>query len=218
MSIRDNLLKVRGDLPEGTELVAVSKYHSVEEIRVCYDAGQRIFGESRVQELREKREMLPGDIQWHFIGHLQTNKVKYIAPFVSLIHAVDTPQLLREIHRQGERVGRDIPCLLQIHVAAEETKFGFLPEECLAYLATGEQRELTRAKVCGLMCMATNTDDEVRIRHDFHQVRELFDRIREEYFPAVPDFRLRSYGMSHDYPIALEEGANLVRVGSAIFN
>lgn len=217
MDVRENLKKIRSHLPEGTELVAVSKYHSIEETRACYDAGQRVFGESRVQELREKREALPDDIQWHFIGHLQTNKVKYIAPYISLIHAVDTPQLLREIHRQGERVGRRIPCLLQIHVAAEETKYGFLPQECLDYLASGEFRELENAEICGLMCMATNTDDEERIRSDFHTVRVLFDRIREEFFPTSPQFRLRSYGMSHDYPLAIEEGANLVRVGSAIF-
>lgn len=217
MSIQENLENVRRRLPEGVELVAVSKYHTEEDIRECYAAGQRIFGESREQELREKHLHLPADIEWHFIGHLQTNKVKYIAPYVALIHAIDTPRLLREVHRQGERLGRRIPCLLQIHVAQEETKFGFAPEECLEYLRTGEFRQLPFAEIRGLMCMASNTDDEARIRRDFRIVRDLFTRIKADFFADDDSFSLRSYGMSHDYPIAIEEGANIVRVGSAIF-
>lgn len=217
MSISENLQRVQSQLPEGVQLVAVSKYHTEDAVRECYAAGQRAFGESREQELREKHQHLPEDIAWHFIGHLQTNKVKYIVPYVSLIHAIDTPRLLREVHRQGERLGRRIPCLLQIHVAQEETKFGFAPQECLDYLSTGEWRQLPFAEIRGLMCMASNTDDEARIRRDFRTVRDLFERIKAEYFPSDERFSLRSYGMSHDYRIAIEEGANIVRVGSAIF-
>ena len=218
MSISENLQRVRASLPEGVQLVAVSKYHTEDAVRECYAAGQRAFGESREQELREKHQHLPEDIAWHFIGHLQTNKVKYIAPYVALIHAIDTPRLLREVHRQGERLGRRIPCLLQIHVAQEETKFGFAPQECIDYLSTGEWRQLPFAEIRGLMCMASNTDDEARIRRDFRTVRDLFERIKAEYFPSDERFSLRSYGMSHDYRIAIEEGANIVRVGSAIFD
>lgn len=218
MPISENLQRVQSQLPEGVQLVAVSKYHTEDAVRECYAAGQRAFGESREQELREKHQHLPGDIEWHFIGHLQTNKVKYIAPYVSLIHAIDTPRLLREVHRQGERLGHRIPCLLQIHVAQEETKFGFTPEECLEYLRTEEYKQLPFAEIRGLMCMASNTDDEARIRRDFRTVRDLFERIKAEYFPGDERFSLRSYGMSHDYRIAIEEGANIVRVGSAIFD
>ena len=218
MSIQQNLKHITSQLPEGVQLVAVSKYHTEDAVRECYAAGQRAFGESREQELREKHQHLPEDIAWHFIGHLQTNKVKYIAPYVALIHAIDTPRLLREVHRQGERLGRRIPCLLQIHVAQEETKFGFAPQECLDYLSTGEWRQLPFAEIRGLMCMASNTDDEARIRSDFRTVRDLFERIKAEYFPSDERFSLRSYGMSHDYRIAIEEGANIVRVGSAIFD
>ena len=218
MPISENLQRVQSQLPEGVQLVAVSKYHTEDAVRECYAAGQRAFGESREQELREKHQHLPEDIAWHFIGHLQTNKVKYIAPYVALIHAIDTPRLLREVHRQGERLGRRIPCLLQIHVAQEETKFGFAPQECIDYLSTGEWRQLPFAEIRGLMCMASNTDDEARIRSDFRTVRDLFERIKAEYFPSDARFSLRSYGMSHDYRIAIEEGANIVRVGSAIFD
>lgn len=218
MSIQQNLKHITSQLPEGVQLVAVSKYHTEDAVRECYAAGQRAFGESREQELREKHQHLPEDIAWHFIGHLQTNKVKYIAPYVALIHAIDTPRLLREVHRQGERLGRSIPCLLQIHVAQEETKFGFAPQECIDYLSTGEWRQLPFAEIRGLMCMASNTDDEARIRRDFRTVRDLFERIKTEYFPSDERFSLRSYGMSHDYRIAIEEGANIVRVGSAIFD
>ena len=218
MPISENLQRVQSQLPEGVQLVAVSKYHTEDAVRECYAAGQRAFGESREQELREKHQHLPEDIAWHFIGHLQTNKVNYIAPYVALIHAIYTPHLLREVHRQGERVGRSIPCLLQIHVAQEETKFGFAPQECIDYLSTGEWRQLPFAEIRGLMCMASNTDDEARIRRDFRTVRDLFERIKAEYFPSDERFSLRSYGMSHDYRIAIEEGANIVRVGSAIFD
>lgn len=216
-SVTENLQAVRATLPEGVGLVAVSKFHPAEAIRACYDAGQRIFGESRVQELRAKHDALPADIEWHFIGHLQTNKVKYIAPYVSLIHAADSPALLREIDRQAARCGRTIRCLLELHVAAEESKFGFTPDACRQYLASGEWRELRHTRICGVMCMASNTDDEARIRADFATARRFFDEARERWFADAPDFCERSYGMSHDYRIAIAEGATLVRIGTSIF-
>ncbi|MCF0159821.1 MAG: YggS family pyridoxal phosphate-dependent enzyme, partial [Bacteroidaceae bacterium] len=158
-SIKDRIKEINGGLPDGARLVAISKYHPASCVAEAYEAGQRIFGESHVQELMEKQAILPTDIEWHFIGHLQTNKVKYIAPFVSLIHAVDTLKLLREIDRQGERCKRVIPCLLQLHVAQEETKFGFTFEECQSLLADGEWKRMKHISLRGLMCMASNTDD-----------------------------------------------------------
>lgn len=216
-TISENLQQIRRDLPEQTTLVAVSKYYPVEAIEEAYAAGQRVFGESRVQELREKAERLPKDIQWHFIGHLQPNKVKYIAPWVSLIHAVDTPKLLAEINRQGERCQRVIPCLLQLHVAAEETKYGFTPDECLQLLEEGLWRTMPYVKISGVMCMATNTDDEGRIRDDFKTAHHFFKQVKEQYFAHDNDFKICSWGMSDDYPIALEEGSTHIRIGTKIF-
>ncbi len=204
-------------MPQGVTLVAVSKFHPIEALQEAYDAGQRIFGESRAQELVLKHEALPKDIAWHFIGHLQPNKVKYIAPFVSLIHAVDSFKLLLEIDKQGRRNNRTIPCLLQLHVAQEETKFGFSIEECRQMLDDGKWRELEGAEICGLMCMASNTDDEVRIRGDFRAAHDFFKWAKEYHFAHSPHFALRSWGMSDDYLIATEEGSNIVRIGSAIF-
>ena len=212
-----HLTEVRDTLPEGVQLVAVSKFHPAELIREAYDQGQRIFGESRVQELREKQTALPDDIEWHFIGHLQPNKVKYIAPYVSLIHAVDSLRLLQEINRQALRCGRVIPCLLELHIAQEESKYGFTPEACEAMLAAGEWKELAGVEIAGLMCMASNTDDKAQIRREFHLARELFQRYKSLYFADKDYFKECSWGMSHDYPIAVEEGATLVRVGSYIF-
>ena len=205
------------ELPQGVQLVAVSKYHTVADIREAYNAGQRHFGESRVQELTAKQALLPTDIKWNFIGHRQTNKVKYIAPFVTLIHAVDSERLLQEIDRQAQRCGRTIDCLLQLHVAQEETKFGFTPQECLDMLAQGRWKELTHARICGLMGMATNTTDETRIRQDFHTIKQCFNQIQAEYFADSPYFSQISMGMSHDYSIALQEGTTIVRIGSKIF-
>lgn len=204
-------------LPPSVTLVAVSKYHPASMIEDAYGAGQRVFGESHVQELAQKQAMLPSDIQWHFIGHLQTNKVKYIAPYVSLIHAVDSHRLLLEINRQAQRNDRIIDVLLQVHVAQEETKFGFTPQECLQYVASGQWRELPGIRICGLMCMASNVDDEEQIEQEFHVADDLFRRIKDEYFPADPHFCTRSWGMSDDYPIALRSGSNMVRIGSKIF-
>ena len=212
-----NLQEVLSSLPPHVRLVAVSKFHPAERLQEAYDAGQRIFGESRAQELCAKHEVLPTDIEWHFIGHLQPNKVKYIAPFVSLIHAVDSAKLLREIEKQAAKANRCIDCLLQLHVAAEETKFGFTPDECRALLAESEWKKMPHVRICGLMCMATNTDDEERIRQDFRTAARLFDEIKDAYFADEPSFAIRSWGMSDDYPLATHEGSNMVRIGSRLF-
>lgn len=225
-AIQEHLLEVRDSLPEGVQLVAVSKFHPLEALLEAYDAGQRIFGESRVQELQEKQPMMPADVEWHFIGHLQGNKVKYIAPYVSLIHAVDSFRLLAEIDRQAKRFATDreargldaeISVLLQLHVAQEETKFGFSPAECKAFLDSADWRSLRHVKIAGIMCMATNTDDEEQIAREFATAHDFFLMARDRYFSDSPDFRFCSWGMSDDYPIAIDHGANLVRVGSYIF-
>lgn len=208
---------IRTSLPADVNLCAVSKYHPAEAIQEAYDVGQRIFGESHVQELQQKHSTLPTDIEWHFIGHLQTNKVKYIASYISLIHSVDTPRLLNEINKQALRNNRRIPCLLQLHIAQEETKFGFTPDECLEYLRSREYATLSGIKIAGIMCMATNTDDEARIRRDFHAANQFFRQCIAEFPDLAPDMTMRSWGMSEDYDIAIEEGSNMVRIGSRIF-
>ena len=215
--IQDNIREVLSTLPDGVRLVAVSKFHPVEALQEAYDGGQRIFGESKVQEMTTKHEQLPTDIEWHFIGHLQTNKVKYIAPYVALIHGVDSYKLLCEINRQGQRVGRIIPCLIQLHVAQEETKFGFTPDECLQMFEEGEWRTLPYVNIRGLMGMASNTDDMVQVRREFSTLGKTFSQVREKYFSDRAEFCELSMGMSDDYPIAIEEGSTLVRVGSRIF-
>ena len=215
--VKGNLRKVLGDLPDGVRLVAISKYHPNEYIQAAYDEGQRIFGESHEQELRQKHTSLPQDIQWHFIGHLQTNKVKYIAPYVTMIEAVDSLKLLREIDKQAARCGRIIDVLLELHIAEEETKYGLTPDACRQLLADGEWRQLQHVRICGLMMMASYVDDESQIRSEFRQGHELFDELKEGYFADVPYFCERSWGMSHDYPIAVEEGSTMVRVGTTIF-
>lgn len=215
--ISQNLNRVKGTLRPGTQLVAVSKYHPIEALQEAYDAGQRIFGESHVQELQQKHPQMPSDVEWHFIGHLQTNKVKYIAPYISLIHSVDTVKLLLEIDRQGAKAGRCIPCLLQMHIAQEETKYGFSPDELIEILSQGDIQKLKNVQIAGLMCMATNTDDEDQIRSEFRMAHEMFDNIKRTFFSAAPDFCQLSMGMSGDYLIAQEEGSTLVRVGSMIF-
>lgn len=215
--IAENLQRVRATLLPGVELVAVSKFHPVEALQAAYAAGQRVFGESHVQELVAKQAALPADIVWHFIGHLQTNKVKYLAPFVSLIHAVDSVRLLREIDKQAARAGRVVDVLLQLHVAAEETKFGFTPDELTDMLAAGEWRTLGHVRVVGLMAMATNTDDTEQIAREFDLVVSTFDSVKARFFADSPHFRERSMGMSGDYLIAQAHGSTMVRVGSAIF-
>ena len=206
--------EIKQTLPEGVKLVAVSKYHPASMIQEAYDGGQRIFGESHVQELVAKYEALPKDIEWHFIGHLQTNKVKYIAPFVSLIHAVDSEHLLKEIDKQAKRCGRIIPVLLEVHVAKEETKYGFSPDELLRFMKSGTWQQYTNVSICGLMCMATNTDDAALIASEFGQARQLFLQIKEF---GGDHWAECSWGMSDDYPIAVQHGSTMVRIGSLIF-
>lgn len=212
-----HLNEVRATVKQGVELVAVSKFHPAALIKEAYDQGQRIFGESRVQELQAKHEALPADIQWHFIGHLQPNKVKYIAPYISLIHAVDSYKLLAEINKQAAKHDRVIPCLLELHIAQEESKYGFTPEACTALLEDGAWRALKNVQIAGLMCMASNTPDMVQVRSEFHQARVYFDKLKQRFFADDPHFCERSWGMSHDYDVAMGEGATLVRVGTAIF-
>lgn len=215
--VAENLQKVKAALKPNVELVAVSKFHPAEAIQEAYEAGQRVFGESHVQELVEKEKVLPKDIQWHFIGHLQTNKVKYMAPFVSLIHSMDSLKLMKEIDKQAEKYGRVIDVLLQIHVAAEETKFGFTPEEVVEMLQEDEWKNCTHVRIVGLMAMATNTDDEARIGREFESVAQLFEVLKDSFFADKPEFKELSMGMSGDYLIAQEHGSTMARVGSMIF-
>jgi len=214
--IARNLSAVLNTLPEGVQLVAVSKFHPIEALQQAYDAGQRLFGESRVQELTEKRRHLPADIRWHFIGHLQTNKVRQLIGKVDMIESVDSDRLLRLIDKESAAAGVVTAVLLQVHVAAEETKFGFLPDELSEWFRSGGYTTLKATDICGLMAMASNTGDNERVRADFHAVAELMARIKAEN-PDLRGFDILSMGMSHDYPIAIAEGATHVRVGSAIF-
>jgi pyridoxal phosphate enzyme (YggS family) len=216
--IADKLKKVKDSLAAGVELVAVSKYHPIESVKEAYDAGQRVFGESREQELRVKHEALPGDIRWHFIGHLQTNKVKYIAPYIAMIEAVDSLKLLQEINRQAEKNNRVIDVLLELHLAQESTKSGMLPEECFQMLQQGEWRSLKNVRIRGIMMMASNTDDTERIKQEFTRARDCFESMKQQFFADDDNFNVRSYGMSGDYLLAQECGSNHVRVGSMIFS
>lgn len=215
--VKGHLRNVLADLPQGVRLVAISKYHPNEYIQAAYDEGQRIFGESHEQELRQKVETLPRDIQWHFIGHLQTNKVKYIAPYITMIEAVDSFKLLKEIDKQAEKCGRVIDVLLEVHIAEEATKYGFPPEALRQMLSSGEWRELKHVRICGLMMMASNVDNEQQIRSEFSLARNLFLEMKTRFFADEPSFCERSWGMSHDYRIAVEEGSTMVRIGTTIF-
>lgn len=215
--IQEEIQAIKAGLPEGVRLVAVSKFHPIEALQDAYDGGQRIFGESKVQEMTLKYEALPKNIEWHFIGHLQTNKIKYMAPYVALIHGVDSYKLLAEINKQAAKAGRVIPCLLQIHIAQEETKFGFSTEECRAMLEEGQWRQLDHVQIAGVMGMATNTEDETQIRREFSTLSAFFQEIKEAYFKEVSSFKEISMGMSDDYPLAIEEGSTLIRIGSRIF-
>ena len=201
----------------GVTLVAVSKTHPPERILEVYRQGQRIFGENRPQEMLQKRAALPADIEWHLIGHLQTNKVKMVAPFVAMIHSVDSLKLLQEIDRQAARNNRVIDCLLQFHIAREETKFGLDETEARALVAGPEYRQLHNVRLCGVMGMATFTDDETRVRSEFRSLKNIFDRLKKEFFAESPHFRHISMGMSGDWPVAVEEGSTMVRIGSLIF-
>ena len=217
MSVRGNIDKLRESVPADVKIVAVSKFHSNDEILEAYNDSQRIFGESRVQELNAKQPMLPGDIEWHFIGNLQRNKVKFIAPFVHLIHSLDSERLMLEIEKQAAACNRKIPCLLQLHVADEETKSGFLPDECRRFLAKGKWRDCTHVQLAGVMGMATYTDDLKKVRGEFRLIKSLFDEFKSHYFSDDDNFKEVSMGMSGDYPIAIEEGATIIRVGTLIF-
>lgn len=215
--VKSNLRQVLASLPAGVRLVAISKYHPNEYIEAAYAEGQRTFGESHEQELRQKHASLPKDIRWHFIGHLQTNKVKYIAPYVSMIEAVDSLRLLREIDKQAARQQRVIDVLLELHIAEEATKYGLTPDDCRQLLADGEWRELQHVRICGLMMMASNVDDEQQLRREFRTAHALFDELKASYFADADYFAERSWGMSHDYLIACEEGSTMVRIGTTIF-
>lgn len=215
--VKGNLKRVLADLPQGVRLVAISKYHPNEYIEAAYQEGQRIFGESHEQELRQKVETLPKDIQWHFIGHLQTNKVKYIAPYITMIEAVDSFKLLKEIDKQAAKNERVIDVLLELHIAEEETKYGLTPDACRQLLAAGDWRELRHVRICGLMMMASYVDDEQQIHSEFRIAKKLFDELKAQYFVDEPSFCECSWGMSHDYSIAVEEGSTMVRVGTTIF-
>lgn len=217
-SICDRLDTIKNTLTEqGIKLVAVSKTFPVETVKEAYDCGQRVFGENKVQELQPKAEELPEDIEWHMIGHLQRNKVKYIAPFVHMIHGCDSLRLLKEINKQGRKAGRVINCLLQIHIAEESTKFGFDEQEVRELLEGDQLHDLEHIRICGLMGMATNTEDEVQVRREFGSLRQLFGALKEQYFSKDEQFRELSMGMSSDYKLAVEEGSTMVRIGSAIF-
>lgn len=215
-TIADQLNEIRSTLAAGVELVAVSKFHPAEAIREAYDAGQRFFGESRAQELQAKAPELPGDIRWHFIGHLQTNKVRPVVTYASMIESIDSERLLEAVDREAERQGKTVNVLLQVHVAAEETKFGFSPEELLDFFRARKFESLKATHICGLMAMASNTDDAERVRADFRRVSAL----RDEILSMCPDLRgfgVLSMGMSDDYGIAMECGSTHVRIGTAIF-
>jgi len=216
MSIKSNINVINGNLSSTCRLIAVSKTQPHEKMQQAYEAGQRIFGENKVQEMEQKFHALPKDIDWHLIGHLQTNKVKYITPFVSLIHSVDSVKLLEEINKQGKKIDRVVPCLLQVCIANEETKFG-LDEKELLDLVAQFPVEFTHVKIMGLMGMATFTEDQEQIRKEFKKLKKLFDQIKNSPLPSAIEMKELSMGMSSDYIIGMEEGSTLVRIGTAIF-
>ncbi|MBQ4548000.1 MAG: YggS family pyridoxal phosphate-dependent enzyme [Bacteroidales bacterium] len=215
--IKENLNKVRATVPNDVTLIAVSKTKPVTDLQEAYDAGQRVFGENKALEMRDKHQELPKDIQWHFIGHLQTNKIKYIAPFVSLIHSIDSISLLEAVNKEAVKNNRVIDCLLQFHIAKEETKFGLDIEEAEEMLKSDSYKNLNNINIIGVMGMATFTDDVNQIRNEFKSLKNIFNILKERYFQDKESFKEISMGMSDDYPIAIEEGATMVRVGSKIF-
>ncbi len=217
MNIKHNLKQIKSTLPEQVKLVAVSKTKPNEIILEAYHAGQRIFGENKVQDLARKYEELPNDIEWHMIGHLQTNKVKYIAPFVHLIHAVDSLKLLKTIDKEGKKHNRTINCLLQFHIAEESTKFGLNPKEAGLLLNSEDYAAMQNVCICGVMGMATFTDDTEQVRREFKSLKTIFDTLKNNHFSNTNTFKEISMGMSDDYPIAIKEGSTMVRVGSSIF-
>ncbi len=215
--IKGNIKRISDELPCGVKLVAVSKFHPVEALREAYAAGQRIFGESRAQEIQVKHSAMSADVEWHFIGHLQTNKVRALVPYVTLFHSVDSAKLLSCINDEAKRIGRVVDVLLQLHVAKEETKFGMTPDECVELVESGTVAELRNVRVCGVMGMATNTDDEEEVRKEFKSIKSTFDVLKSRCFVGLDYFSEISMGMSDDYHIAIEEGSTLVRIGTSIF-
>ncbi|MFP5470400.1 MAG: YggS family pyridoxal phosphate-dependent enzyme [Bacteroidia bacterium] len=217
MSISENIIRFKKPLPSNVRLIAVSKTKPIETILEAYNGGQRIFGENKVQELASKYEQLPKDIEWHLIGHLQTNKVKYIAPFVSMIHSVDSLKLLKEINKQAEKNNRSISCLLQFHIAQEETKFGLNLDEAKQLLSSSDFAQMKYVSIAGVMAMASFTKDVEQVRNEFKHLKNIFDTLKNNYFQNNPTFKEISMGMSGDYSIAIQEGATLIRLGSLLF-
>ncbi len=217
MMITENIEKIKATVPANARLIAVSKTKPVEDLQEAYAAGQRLFGENKALEMRDKHAVLPNDIEWHFIGHLQTNKIKYIMPFVSLIHSIDSLNLLKAVDKEASKQGRVVDCLLQFHVASEETKFGLSMNEAEDLLESEDYKSMKNIRIVGVMGMATNTSDEDLIRKEFRQLKQIHIDLKKRYFADEDSFKELSMGMSHDYMIALEEGSTLVRVGSSIF-
>lgn len=217
MTIAEQIKNITSSLPTTTRLIAVSKTKPVEDIQEAYNAGQRVFGENKALEMRDKHEALPKDIEWHFIGHLQTNKIKYIIPYVSLIHSIDSLNLLKEVNKEATKKGRKVDCLLQFHIAQEDTKFGLSYEEAEQLLSSTEYKQMENIRIVGVMGMATFTDNNTQVSDEFGSLRTIFDRLKKEYFSAEESFCELSMGMSDDYHLAIEQGSTLVRVGSAIF-
>lgn len=217
MSVRDNVLKIKSEIPSHVKLVAVSKTKPAEIVQEAYDAGQRVFGENKAQDLIAKQPQLPEDIEWHFIGHLQTNKVKYLVPFVSMIQSVDSLKLMKEIEKQASKINRPVNCLLQFHIASEESKFGLDMDEATQLLDSEEFINFRFVRICGVMGMGTFTDDEDILHKEFGRLKEYFDYLKSHYFSADGEFKEISMGMSGDYQIAIGEGSTIVRVGTAIF-
>lgn len=216
-AIANEITKIKSSLPATTRLIAVSKTKPVEDLQQAYDAGQRVFGENKALEMRDKHEVLPNDIQWHFIGHLQTNKIKYIISYVSLIHSIDSCNLLNEVNIAATKKDRVVDCLLQFHIADEDTKYGLSFDEAQELLNSPEYKAMNNIRIVGVMGMATFTDNQDQIRQEFRNLKSIFDRLKEQYFADNDSFKEISMGMSDDYPIAIEEGSTLIRVGSVIF-
>lgn len=217
MTIAEQIKNITSSLPTTTRLIAVSKTKPTEDIQEAYNAGQRVFGENKALEMRDKHEALPKDIEWHFIGHLQTNKIKYIIPYVSLIHSIDSLNLLKEVNKEAAKKERRVDCLLQFHIAQEDTKFGLSYDEAVQLLSSEEYKQMENIRIVGVMGMATFTDNSDQVSAEFGSLRTIFDRLKKEYFSSVESFCELSMGMSDDYPLAIEQGSTLIRVGSAIF-
>jgi len=217
MNIKNNITELKRKLPEGVRLVAVSKTKPNKDILTAYNAGHKLFGENKIQDLIKKSEELPKDIEWHFIGHPQTNKIKFIAPFIALIHGVDSLKLLKVINKEGRKNNRVINCLLQFHIAQESTKFGLSEPEAFEILESNEYEELSHVQIIGVMGMATYTEDENQIRKEFQMLHNIFDTLKNKYFYNSKSFKEISMGMSDDFQIAIEEGSTLIRIGSKIF-